>query len=435
MNRFFLAFALMLIGTTTAHTDEADCLPVPTQACVFQMALRQADDERPNFLATGYLAVAYLQEQERTGEAAQTRSALLAKLRSADPDPTKAYQALDFAASTPSFTADYELGDQPESDQWLRATLVELSREAGLPPNDYSGLEPTALKAEIRARIAATPADTLQKFSRLETMRGPEVIRIDMHVAGLPFDLDLGHTRFLKGLFAKGALSGAKAEIDSWSDARQRANGHAALALAFARAGEIDQALSLAHLPELASPTLLGLDAKLGLVEVWARAGVLKSDEILAGVSGLADLSPESNPALKAKIIVAMVKGDILTAHGLLATVEPGHRGTVVVDAIDAALDHDPARVHALVTLFPRGERAEILHHLGKAQIRVGDVQQTLVTVEQLEGLPDPIHGAHILRGLLAPVLAATGREAEGVQMAAELNDAGVTALVAARLR
>lgn len=135
------------------------------------MALQQADDDRPELRARGYLAVAYLQEQEQTGVATETLAALSAGLQSDNPDPAKAHQALHFAADTLSFDADYGLGNQPQSDQWLKDTLTELSRQAGLPAEDYSGLEPTALKAEIRARIAATPADALPKFSRLKTLR------------------------------------------------------------------------------------------------------------------------------------------------------------------------------------------------------------------------------------------------------------------------
>jgi hypothetical protein len=435
MGKLLLAFALMLAGTAVSQADGANCLPDPTQACVFQMALRQADDEQTNFLAMGYLAVAYLQEQEQSGEAAQTRSALLAKLRLAEADPAKAHQALRFAARVLPAVAEYGVGNQPESDQWLRATLIELASQAGLPPDDYSSLKPSALKAEIRAQIAATPADALQKFSRLETLRGPELIRIDMRICCLPFDLEWGHARLIKGLFAKGALSGAKLEIDSWTDAEQRANGYAALALAFARAGEIDQALTLALSPGLADLALLDFGAKSGLVEVWARAGALKADEILPNVDGLANLSLESQPAFQARITIAMVMGDIKAAHDLLANVKPGLRDIAMVEAIDAAIERDPARGNALVALFPSDERAELLYRLGEAQIRIGDVQGALVTIRQLEGLPDPINSARILRGLLAPTLAAIGQDAEAVRLAAQLDDAEVTALVAARLR
>jgi hypothetical protein len=435
MDRFFLAFALLLTGTPDARAEGEDCLPNPTQACVFQMALQQADDDRPELRARGYLAVAYLQEQEQTGEATETLAALSAGLQSDNPDPAKAHQALHFAADTLSFDADYGLGNQPQSDQWLRDTLTELSRQAALPAEDYSALEPTALKAEIRARIAATPADALPKFSRLKTLRGPEVVRIDMRIIGLPLALDRGHARLLKGLFAKGALRGAKVAIDGWADAGQRANGYAALALAYARADEIDQALTLARSPELADLRGLDYTAKFGLIEVWARAGVVRANEILSDTRGLSELPPELDPALKARITAAMVMGDIITAHDLLATIEHWHRGVVLIEALDAALMQDPARGEALVALFPPEEQTEVLYCLGEAQIRIGDVQGASVTIAQLESLPDPIESVHILRGLLAEVMAATGQETEAVRLAAELDDAEVTALVAARLR
>ncbi len=408
--------------------------PIPRKLASFRWRCNRQMTIGPNSVPVVTLP-SHLQEQEQTGEATETLSALFGRLQSDNPDPAKAHQALHFAVRTLSFDADYRLGNQPQSDQWLRDTLTALSRQAALPAEDYSGLEPTALKAEIRARIAATPADGLTKFSRLETLRGPEVVRIDMRIIGLPLDLDRGHARLLKGLLTKGALRGAKGAIDSWTDTRQRASGYAALALAYARAGEIDRATTLALSPELGDLTRLDYTAKFGLIEVWARAGVLNTNEILPDIRELSELAPELDPALEARITIAMVTGDIPTAHDLLATIEHWRRGVALDEAIDAALKHDPARGGVLVTLFPREEQAEVLYSLGRAQIRIGDVQGASATIAQLERLPDPIHSVHMLRGLLAPVLAAMGRETEAVRLAVELDDATVTALVAARLR
>ena len=432
MNRLILAFALLLGGAQQSCAETPDCLPNPTRACVFQMALRQADDEdRSMFLASGYLAVAYLQEQEQTGDAAQTRTALLAKLLHDYPDPAVAHQALNAAASVLSFS-DVPLGDTPETDQWLRTALADLSRQAGLPPDDFSTLKPEALKASIRAKVTAAPADPLPRFARLGTKRGPEMTRLDMRIVGISSVLTWEHSRLLIGLFAKGALTGAQAEIATWTDPNERTNGHAALALAYARAGQIGLALTLARSPELNDLALLDYEAKRGLVEVWARAGARRND-ILPSTDALAG-TPEFQPEFQARITVAMVMGDITTAHDLLATIKPWHRDIAAIQGIDAALEHDPGRVQALVALFPREEQAELLYRLGEAQIRVGDVQGVFATIDQLATVPDPINSAHILRGLLAPVLAATGRGAEAVRLAADLGDAKVTALVAARL-
>ena len=341
MRRLTLAFALLFTSTVEAQAEAINCLPNPTQDCVFQMALGQADDEsRPMYLASGYLAVAYLQEQEQTGDAAQTRTALLAKLLHDYPDPAVAHQALNAAASVLSFS-DVPLGDTPETDQWLRTALADLSRQAGLPVEDYSTLKSKALKASIRAKVAATPADPLPKFARLDTKRGPEVRRLDMQIVGISSVLTWEHSRLLVGLFAKGTLAGAQAEIATWTDATEGANGTAALALAYARAGEVSIALDFARSPEMADLALLDYEAKLGLVEVWARAGARRND-ILPPTSAL-DVSPEFQPAFRARITVAMVMGDITTAHDLLATIEPWHRD-IAGQAIDAALDHDPAR-------------------------------------------------------------------------------------------
>lgn len=432
MKLLSVPLALFLLAAPYALAGEADCLAQPTRACVFQMALLQADGEdRPMFLALGYLAVAYLQEQEQTGDAAQTRAALLAKLLHDNPDPASARQALNTGAISLSFS-DVPLGDQPETDMWLQSTLIELCKQAGLPVDDFSKWKSPTVKASIRAKIAATAADTLPKFARLDSKRGPEVTRL--HIT-LPDVLDWAHARLLKGLFAKGALSGARTEISTWTDAQQKANGYAALALTYARAGETALALDLARSPELADLTLLNYDAKLSLVEVWAHAGALKANKILPPVSPLVEYPLEMQPNFRASITVAMVMGDITTAHDLLATIKPWERGIAIIPGIEAALDHDPARVGALIDLFPREEQAEFLYRLGEAQIRVGDAQGAFATIDQLANVPDPMLSARTLRGLLAPVLAAIGHEVEAVRLADEVGNAKVTALVAARLQ
>jgi hypothetical protein len=60
-------FRLILALTFwTGSAVAQSCLPDPTQACVFQMALRQADAAlKPASIAAGYMAVAFLQEDGR----------------------------------------------------------------------------------------------------------------------------------------------------------------------------------------------------------------------------------------------------------------------------------------------------------------------------------------------------------------------------------
>jgi hypothetical protein len=398
------------------------------------MALRQADeDDRPAIRASGYLAVACLQEQERTGDAAQTRAALLTQLLKDAPDPALAHQALR-AAATSLWISGIHLEDAPDTDQWLATTLGDLSLKAGLPVEEWDGPEDLALTSRIRAQVASTPADPLPKFARLDKGRGPEIPRQNLRDASFSLDMDPAHERLLAGLFAKGALSGARTEIASWTDPEQRANGFAALALAYARAGEVTSALDLARRPDLADRTLLDYPAKEGLIEVWARAGAHKANEIAPEYGQAAALLPSFQPGFRARITVSMVMGDITTAHALLTRIEPGHRDIAVMQALDAGLDHDPARGAALVALFPREEQAELFYRLGAAQLQVGDVEGAQTTIALLQPLPDAAILARLLREGLAPVQAATGQEAEAVRLAADLKDATVTALVAARL-
>lgn len=429
-----LRLALCLSLAPLPGAAEPDCLAQPTRACVFQLALRQAvAEDRPVIRASGLLAVAVLQEEEGTGDATQTRAALLAQLLKDAPEPTFAHQVLRSAA-TLLWTSAVPLGDAPDTDAWLQATLADLSRMAGLPVEDIYSPAEIARASRIRAQVASTPADRLARFARLETGRGPEIPRQNLRDAGFYMDMDPVREGLLAGLFAKGALSGARAEIASWTDPAERANGFAALALAYARAGDLATALDLARRPDLTATTLLSEPAKEGLVEVWARAGAQKADEIAPEYGRATALPPNFQPGFRARITISMVMGDITTAHALLMQVRHGQRAIAVMQALDAGLDHDPARGAAFVALFPREEQAELFQRLGEAQLQVGDVEGAQATLALMEPLPDAHIATILLREALAPLMAATGREEEAVQLAAEMKDATVTALVAARL-
>lgn len=432
MNRLILAFAPLLIGARLSCAETPNCLPQPTRACVFQMALAQANDENKlSALAEGYLAVAYLQEQEQTGEASETRAALLARLLPAKSDPLAASKALNMAAGSLFYSSDIPVTDLPETNHWIDTTLADLNRLPGLPDPAPWKRTPPELQERISAKVAAAPADLLPRYFRLTAAGRPEFPRLDVGVVVLPSKLTKEHYQTLKGLFAKGALTGARAEIAFWDDAEQRGNGYAALALVLARAGEVQQALQLTLLPELTDDSALDFDAKFDLVETWARAGDgTKAGEILERMGYPTDWSS----AKEAEIIAAMVTGDIGKARDLLATLKVADGLSCLEVAIDAVLDQRPDRVEALLAMLPPDQKTWALLALGTAQIRIGDVEGVQQTLERLEWASDDPYYTWALRSQLPPVLAATGHAAEAVQMAADMSWPKITALVAAQI-
>ncbi|MCB6180074.1 hypothetical protein LHP98_18300 [Rhodobacter sp. Har01] len=430
MNRLILALSLLFVGTLPLHAETPDCLPHPTQDCVFQMALRQADDEDWTWLiAEGYLAVAYLQELEQTGQDAETLAALLVKLSLADPDPMAMRKAIK-AGWSGLMLGGTLIDESPALTEWFVLTMADLNRQAGLPveaPPDF--MPPEQLHA-IRTKVAAISADVLPRYARLTEARGSDVPRVTVGFVDLLDDLAPDHQMILAALFAKGALTGAWKEISSWTDAKHRTSGFAALALAFAMAGELTKAIEVLQMPELANSADLDVLVSFIIVEVWARAGDGSKAQMLP------ESIVESGDSfhLEASVIAALATGDADTAWRLVSMIKPNQRTYSLDVAVDAALVHGPEPVEALLALMPPEEQAEVLYALGKAQIRVGDVEGTTSTIDRLGRVPDHLHYGRILQYELAPVLAALGRDVEAVQMAIEIGSARTTALVAAWL-
>lgn len=428
---FLPVLALLLAFAPPLPAGPDPCLSQPTQACLFDMALRQADGHS-RFAATvhGYLTVAYLQEQEGTGTDKATRAALLERLTGPDADLLASINALQqarFSVMLSGIPAEL----LPETDRWVADTLADLEHRAGVPAGE--GRTPPLPRAEaeaIAAKIAAAPPDPLAKFARLEGLRGPEVPRLD-RLARRFFSSGLSREQqlLLQGLFDKGALSGARREIDTWPDAGDRAIGHARLALALARAGEIEQALELVQSPALRDAASLEVEAQLNLVEVWARAGNgAKATEVLAAMGLPPDFTSEP------QVTPAMVAADLGAVRDLLARYEGADRYLALEQAIDAVIADGPALTEALVAILPDDQKPEALFALGRARIGIGDAVGALETIGRLGS--STLTEDHLRRRLhadLAPLLAATGDPAGAAELAADLGLADVTALVAAR--
>lgn len=440
MRAILAALTVLLAVTQALAADTADCRAKPTRDCVFAMALEQAEAERKlMFVVEGYLAVAYVQEQARLPAAIETRSELL-KLLQANPEPAARIKALELARTFLAFS-EIPTATLPETRKWIADALNILNEQAELPvPATSHPAMPEGLVAAINAKVASSPADPLPKFSRLAIMRGPDVRRLHMPTSEIPDVLTAENALALRGLLSKGALAGARAEIEAWSDAGQKANGYAVLALALARAGEIPQALDIARSPILDDPSTLDYAARNDLAEVWARAGNGKqSARMLMPIIGSLDFPSARADALAA----AIVSKDTSAVRDLLATLDYADRAAGLDQGIDAARDQGFDPTKALMAVLPPEQKSEALFARGKAEIRIGDVAAAQVTVRRMESLSK--RGPHgwswtehsQIRELnlkLAPMLAAMGQKVEAVQLATDLDDAVTTALVAARI-
>lgn len=440
MKHVLAVLAVLVATVQILQADTADCRAKPARDCVFAIALAKADAEsKLMFVAEGYLAVAYLQEQDHLPTARETRSALLRRLQ-ADPDPVARIKALGLART---FLAVSEIPTAmlPETRQWIVDTLNDLEKQAGLLVTQSANpAMPQSLIEAVNAKVASTPADPLPKFARLNSSRGFEVRRLTMRDRKISDVLSAEHHLTLQALFAKGALAGARAEIVAWPDAVQRANGYAALALALARAGEMPQALEVARLPTLGDPSTLDYEARVNLAEVWARAGdSTQSALMFTRIGGSLDFPSARVAALTA----AIVSSDARVVRDLLATMDYADRAASLEQGIDAARDKGFDPTEALMAVLPPAQKSEPLFARGKVQIRTGDVSAAQLTLSRLKKLsklglngwtPTDDWQMRELKMELAPMLAAMGQQVEAVQMAADLNFAYITALVAARI-
>ncbi|MES2435243.1 MAG: hypothetical protein V4586_15650 [Pseudomonadota bacterium] len=440
MKHILAALTLFMGAAQILPAQTAECRAQPTRDCVFAMALTQAGAERKlMFAAEGYLAVAYLQEQDHLPAAAATRAALL-KLLQADPDPAARVKALGLARSFLT-VSDLPTATLPETRQWIADRLSDLRKQAGLPETQKP--DPTMSQELIRAinaKVASNPADPLPKFARLAALRGPEVRRLNMRGRKISDVLTAEQHLTLQELFAKGALAGARAEIDAWPDAVQKANGYAALALALARAGEMQRALDIARLPSLSDLSILDYEARVDLAEVWARAGDgTQSAKMFAGIGGGVDFPSARVTALTA----AIVSKDAGAVRDLLVSLGYADRAAGLEQGIDAARDQGFDPTEALMAVLPPAQKSEALYARGKVRIRIGDVAAAQATLRRMKALskrgpygwtPTEDWQMRELSIELAPMLAAMGQEVAAVQMAADLNRADITALVAARI-
>lgn len=417
---FFALFAFPM------QTSAADCLPEPTRVCLFQLALEQADAAtRPAALASGYLHVAFMQESAGLSPAA-TLSSLEKQLETRLPDPAKQARMLGSAAITISLS-DLPIEALSETQGWLNERLAKLATQEGIAPvaAKNAPLPADRLRA-IAAQVKAAPADALPKFARLAGLTGvlplPRLTSASLH------ELPLDKATLLRGLLSKGAMTAAQTEIDGWTDPAQRAAGLAALALAHARAGQLDTAKALTRRAELASPAALPFAQRFDLARLWARAGDRAQVASLFNSAGLSIQTDE-------ELVLAMMEADLGQTRDLLANMPGGNRWTGLPLAIDAVIEDGPALTEALVAVVPAGTQPLVLYSLGRVSVEIGDVASARQTLEQLDTIGDPLgFYSGSLRENLAPLLAATGARDEAVRIAVEAGHAPLTARVAAQL-
>lgn len=81
--------------------------------------------------------------------------------------------------------------------------------------------------------------------------------------------------------------------------------------------------------------------------------------------------------------------------------------------------------------MLPPDLQAYALNGIGYHQAEVGDAEGALATLERLQAaLPGKVQDYDMHRSL-APLLAATGHREDAVEMAVEMKNATVTALIA----
>jgi hypothetical protein len=414
-----LILALVLFVTTA----QADCLAQPTQTCVFQMALQQADAaERPVNLISGYLAVAFLQEAERQGDAATTRDALLQHMQHMD--PKAASTALGIAVVGLVLT-QYPKVDGPETNQWISQALPLLNGQGDAPePGDGT----TALQAKVRAKVAAVQADAVPKYARVLAAGLPQRNSLNVYFGVLHQIQDREKAMTLTWLIQKQALTAARAEALSWPDPADRSVGLAYLASNLAEVGQVDGALQLLAMVD---PALLGAEGLEYLAETYAYAG--QADKVEEFLNQMAPTAPVSQ-RIKYRVIAAMVSGDYGRARELIQDASQDSAKWLLLYGIDAAMTAGAGNMDRFVAKLPDRLRLQGLYAIGYHQAEIGDAEAAMKTQARLvkSGFSKPEAD---LRPRIAPILAATGHEVEAVQMAHDLNLAPVTALVAAGLK
>jgi hypothetical protein len=122
--------ALFLLTAAPALADPA-CLAVPTQDCVFQMALDQAlTAPNAGAIATGIVVTALMQESEGSDEWSETLDLLWPSVSAKEPDPVKARHDLAFSlwavAATGTVLGVLPFDRAPQTSSRLRALSTEI---------------------------------------------------------------------------------------------------------------------------------------------------------------------------------------------------------------------------------------------------------------------------------------------------------------------
>jgi hypothetical protein len=428
------AMAFLLASTLAANA--LDCLPDPDPACVFQMALLQADaDPMPERQVLGYLTVAYLQKASGHGDPEFTMTVLGSKLLRRNLTPEDINRAFTFGTLGYALLPGWGPSDT-DARVWIVGATEGLIRQ--INPTQISEARPdfnapaAAEKAAMRVRVAAAASDAIAKYARL-TAAGIPAHNRDFSLLGFGLSgLSDLQTDELESLVQKLAFQAAGRVIASWPEKADRAVGYAYLAVHLARAGEIRPALVLStERPELQDLELLPDGSIWELAETWARAGWGgKTDALLGHMEH--DISRRL-PQIRA--IAAAVTSDFARAASQVQSIEDiKDRSYTVSAAMGAYLTSGQTRSEDFVAALPPELRPSAILGIGIYQAQTGDLDGALATHDRLRAMA-ATDLPFDLRAELAPLLAAMGRVDEAVLMAQEAGQAWITAEVARQIK
>jgi hypothetical protein len=434
IQKHIAAMAIVLASTLAAHALE--CLPDPDPACVFQMALLQADAEpMPARLVLGYLTVAYLQKSSGHGDPQFTLTVLGSKLLRRNLTPEDINRAFTFGILGYALLPGWAPSDT-DARLWIVGATDELIRQInptqiGEATPDFNA--PTkAEKAAMRARVAATASDPIPKYAHIAAAGIPTNNR-DFSLLGFGLrGLSDLQAEELESLVAKLAFRAAERVIVSWPEKADRAAGYSYLAVHLARAGEIRQALVLlTERPELRELELLSDGSIREMAETWARAGW--GDRVSELLDRVDPVFSRYRPQFGA--IAAAVAGNFDIAANLLQGIEdPKDRYYAASVVMGAYLTSGQTRPEDLVKALPTELQPSGIVGIGIYQARTGDLPGALATHDRLRAMAAtdlPLD----LRAEIAPLLAAMGRVDEAVMMAQEAGQFLITAEVARQIK
>lgn len=412
-----------------------DCLPDPDPACVFQMALLQADAEpKPAALVLGYLTVAYLQKDSGAGDAQFTMTVLGSKLQHRNLTPEGMNEALGYGMFGYALSESWAQNDL-DARLWvagateiLLPTLIQTRSDESRPDSDAIT---EAEEAAMHARVDAAAPDPLAKYARL-TAAGIAANNRNFSLLGLGTRLSDLQANELEYLVGKFAFRAAEQVVAAWPEQADRAAGYSALALHLARAGEIGRAVAiLSERPELRNLNDLSGRSFKDMAETWARAG--NGDKAQALMAHTGPVYSDYLPKFAA--IAAAVAGDFDGAANMLQAIEDAEdRRYATSQTMEAYLTSGQTGTADFVAALPPDLRPSAILGIGIYQARTGDLVGALATHNQLRAMAAtdlPLD----LRAQIAPLLAAMGQGDEAVMMARELGVAWITAEVARQIK